>query len=148
MLYISLQSSEEEGKDCENKEEKEKKKKKKKKSIKEKIKEKMECKNTAEVETVQVVDIATTTTPDEKKGLLDKIKDKIPGHSPKKPSEEVATVSSPATSTHVPVEGEREGEDSKEKKGFLGKIMDKIPGYHKNTTEGGEEKQGGASATH
>lgn len=60
---------------------------------------------------------------EEKKGFLDKIKDKLPGHGPKK---EAAPAPTP-----VPVSTSTEEVEGGEKKGLLGKIMDKIPGYHK-----------------
>ncbi|KAG6422735.1 hypothetical protein SASPL_113115 [Salvia splendens] len=63
---------------------------------------------------------------EEKKGLLDKITEKLPGG---KKAEEVATP--PPT----PVAEE------KEKKGFLDKIKDKIPGYSKTDEEKENEKE-------
>jgi len=57
---------------------------------------------------------------EEKKGFMEKIKDKLPGH--KKPTEEVH-----ATMTTVASE-EVNSPDGKEKKGILGKIMEKIKG--------------------
>ncbi|KAJ8512027.1 hypothetical protein OPV22_002461 [Ensete ventricosum] len=68
---------------------------------------------------------------EEKKGFLEKIKDKLPGH--KKPAEEV-----PAACV---AEHEGEGHEGKEKKGILGKLMEKLPGYHK-----AEEKEGEKSS--
>jgi Dehydrin len=67
---------------------------------------------------------------EEKKGILEKIKEKLPGQ--KKPSEEV-----PATTT-VACE-EVNSSDGKEKKGILGKIMEKIKGpEHKEAEKSGE----------
>jgi hypothetical protein len=87
---------------------------------------------------------------EEKKGFLEKIKEKLPGGH-KKPEE----VSSPAAVpvTHAapepvhaptpPTAEEVSSPDAKEKKGLLGKIMDKLPGYHKT---GEEDKAAGAAA--
>ncbi|KAJ3680454.1 hypothetical protein LUZ60_016732 [Juncus effusus] len=62
---------------------------------------------------------------EEKKGFLEKIKDKLPGQK----KEETTVVCEEASSP-----------DGKEKKGILGKIMDKIPGYNK--APAGEETKG------
>ncbi|KAK1295791.1 hypothetical protein QJS10_CPB15g00304 [Acorus calamus] len=62
---------------------------------------------------------------EEKKGFLEKIKEKLPGGGHKKVEE-------------VPIEdGEGIGQD---KKGFLEKIKEKFPGYHKN---GGDHDHNG-----
>ncbi|CAL9067877.1 unnamed protein product [Musa banksii] len=68
---------------------------------------------------------------EEKKGFLEKIKEKLPGH--KKPAEEVPVA--------CVAEHEGEGHEGKEKKGILGKLMEKLPGYHK-----AEEKEGEKSS--
>ena len=69
-------------------------------------------------------------TEDEKKGLLDKIKEKLPyGH--KKPEDAAAAPAAPA---HAPHTEDVSSPDAKEK-GLLGKIMDKIPGYNKGAAE-------------
>ncbi|OAY84510.1 dehydrin COR410-like [Ananas comosus] len=164
----SASSDEEEGGEGENKEKK-KKKKGLKEKIKEKLgggDKEEEPKGEGEKETVQVVaqeefveavpayddDTAVTVevvegtvkldgAPEggEKKGFLEKIKEKLPGH--KKPCEEAAaptveTAAECAKESHDTVADANEG--SKEnKKGFLGKIMEKLPGYNK----GGEEKE-------
>lgn len=131
------------------------KKKKKEKALKEKIEEKEhheeENKKPAYVaappveESVVVVkeelELQEQVAPEEgKKGFLEKIKDKLPGHS-KKPTEEGA----PAPPADVvedsgepgKVHEAAEGTEGKEKKGFLGKIIEKLPGYHHKST--GEE---------
>ncbi|KAG8059936.1 hypothetical protein GUJ93_ZPchr0002g25039 [Zizania palustris] len=81
--------------------------------------------------------------PEEKKGFLDKIKEKLPSGGHKKPED--ATAAPPAAPATPPapaqpptVTEEVSSPDGKEKKGILGKIMDRIPGYHKGT--GGEGK--------
>ncbi|MQL93231.1 hypothetical protein Taro_025874 [Colocasia esculenta] len=141
------------------------KKKKKKKSLKDKIKEKMtggEKKDEAAEEHKEKVEVleATTVVEDntipvekidelappesealEKKSLLDKIKEKLPGG--KKPAEEAAAPPAAVAEQCADQWKEHhEGDSPKEKKGFLGKIMDKIPGYHKGN--GPEE----SSTTH
>ncbi|URE27581.1 Dehydrin [Musa troglodytarum] len=72
---------------------------------------------------------------EEKKGFLEKIKEKLPGH--KKPAEEIPA----ACAAEHEGEGEGEGHEGKEKKGILGKLMEKLPGYHK-----AEEKEGEKSS--
>lgn len=149
----SSSSDEEEAAEGENKGEK----KKKKKGLKEKIKEKIsgekkegteEQEEKVEVEAAAVV-VEGNTIPvekveelaqpeseaQEKKSLLEKIKEKLPGGGqPKKPAEEA-----PTSTDQCADQGKEplEGDSPKEKKGFLGKIMDKIPGYHKSN--GAEE---------
>ncbi|KAE8731416.1 lysine-specific histone demethylase 1-like protein 1-like [Hibiscus syriacus] len=79
----------------------------------------------------------------EKKGFIDKIKEKLPGQHKK--DEEDATPSPPPTPATVPADKvavEYHEEESNEKKGLLAKIKEKIPGYH---TETEEEKETTAS---
>jgi len=79
---------------------------------------------------------------EEKKGLLDKIKEKLPGGH-KKPEDAAApAVHAPAPAPHAEDVGSPDG---KEKKGLLGKIMDKIPGYNKGS---GEEDHKAAAGEH
>jgi hypothetical protein len=119
----SSSSSEEEGEDGEKRK---KKKDKKKKDT------------SVPVEKVEVVEGTTGT--EEKKGFLDKIKDKLPGGHKK--TEDVTTpppvVTAPihteATTTTTPT-----GHDG-EKKGILEKIKEKLPGYHAKTATDGEDK--------
>ncbi|KAG8378044.1 hypothetical protein BUALT_Bualt08G0097200 [Buddleja alternifolia] len=66
-------------------------------------------------------DDTPTHEPEEKKGFLDKIKDKLPGG--KKPEEVAPPPSPPAAECAAVPEAE-----GKEKKGFLEKIKEKIPG--------------------
>jgi len=97
-------------------------------------------------------DVKTEAPPavpeEEKKGFLEKIKEKLPGH--KKPED-----AAPAPVTHAapapvhaptPATEEVSSPDGKEKKGLLGKIMDKLPGYHKAAGE--EDKAGAAAGEH
>lgn len=67
--------------------------------------------------------------PEEKKGFLEKIKEKLPGHHNK--AEEGASAEY-AANRFSPED------EPKEKKGILEKIMDKLPVCHKNEEE---EKQ-------
>lgn len=85
---------------------------------------------------------------EEKKGFLEKIKEKLPGGH-KKPEDAAAvpvTHAAPAP-VHAPAPApaaqEVSSPDAKEKKGILGKIMDKLPGYHKAA---GEEDKAAAAA--
>jgi len=84
---------------------------------------------------------------EEKKGFLEKIKEKLPGGH-KKPEDAAAvpvTHAAPApVHAPAPVAEEVSSPDGKEKKGILGKIMDKLPGYHKAAGE--EDKAAGATA--
>nr|AEB77936.1 dehydrin [Salvia officinalis] len=123
-------------------------KRKKKKGLKEKIlgdkkEEEKKCVDTsAPVEKYD--DVVTAPEQEEKKGFLDKIKDKLPGG---KKTEEVAAPPpppAPVAVDHGPITPEAEG---KEKKGFLDKIKEKLPGYHPKSDEEKEkekEKEGGA----
>lgn len=144
----------------------EKKKEKKKKSLKDKIKEKISGEKkegeaeehkaekveteaatvVAEDNTIPVEKIDELPQPEsegqEKKSLLDKIKEKLPGGG-KKPAEEGAPPHPAAEPCPDQGKEHHEGDSPKEKKGFLGKIMDKIPGYHKNN--GGAEESGTAA---
>jgi len=105
-------------------------------------------------------DVKTEAPPavpeEEKKGFLEKIKEKLPGH--KKPEDAApapVTHAAPAPVTHAapapvhaptPATEEVSSPDGKEKKGLLGKIMDKLPGYHKAAGE--EDKAGAAAGEH
>ncbi|KAG0461836.1 hypothetical protein HPP92_020312 [Vanilla planifolia] len=138
--------------------------KKKKKELKEKIEKKLHGgeKKTEEEEKKEAVVVEDTTVvvekvevseaeppvEEEKKGFLEKIKEKLPGSHAKKPVEEGLGVTPPhdspapvaveVTSEHVKVQ-EVEGHEGKEKKGFLGKIIEKLPGYHRSAGEEGEK---------
>ncbi|XP_062098996.1 dehydrin COR47-like [Humulus lupulus] len=167
----SSSSSDEE--ECEGEEKK--KKKKEKKGLKETLKEKFSGEDKKEEEQHHHVDTSVpiehegqvhhttheahgyTTTetvvspgnPEEKKGFLEKIKDKLPGQHKKE--DVVATSPAPppgvvhhdqpysshettTTATH------HEGE-AKEKKGILEKIKEKLPGYHPKTETEEKEKE-------
>ena len=105
-------------------------------------------------------DVKTEAAPavpeEEKKGFLEKIKEKLPGGH-KKPEDAAAvpvTHAAPAPVTHAapapvhapaPAAEEVSSPDAKEKKGLLGKIMDKLPGYHKT---GEEDKAAAAAGEH
>jgi hypothetical protein len=69
---------------------------------------------------------AEGTNPEEKKGFIEKIKEKLPGQH-KKAEEGVSAEC--AANEHSP-----EGEP-KDKKGILEKIKEKLPGCHKNEEE-------------
>lgn len=107
-------------------------KKKKKKGLKEKLsgeKEEVDnkCKDTfTPVEKGNEVVNAEATNPEEKKGFIEKIKEKLPGHHKKA---EDGFSAECAANEHSP-----EGEP-KEKKGILEKIKEKLPGCHKNEEE-------------
>uniref|UniRef100_A0A453P943 Dehydrin COR410 n=1 Tax=Aegilops tauschii subsp. strangulata TaxID=200361 RepID=A0A453P943_AEGTS len=97
-------------------------------------------------------DVKTEAAPavpeEEKKGFLEKIKEKLPGGH-KKPEDAAAvpvTHAAPAP-VHAPAPAPEEvsSPDAKEKKGLLGKIMDKLPGYHKT---GEEDKAAAATGEH
>jgi hypothetical protein len=65
-------------------------------------------------------------------GLLDKIKEKLPGGH-KKPED---TTAATAPATHVDdVQSSPDGKDKEKKQGLLGRIMDKVPGYNKTPAE-------------
>ena len=68
-------------------------------------------------------------TEEEKKGFMDKLKEKLPGHG-KKP-EEKPEDASPAPVVAPPVEEAHPAE----KKGILEKIKEKLPGYHPKTVD-------------
>ncbi|CAO2048031.1 unnamed protein product [Urochloa humidicola] len=83
---------------------------------------------------------------EEKKGLLDKIKEKLPGGH-KKPEDAAAApagVHAPAPAPHVE---DVSSPDGKEKKGLLGKIMDKIPGYNKASADDDHKDAGDHKTT-
>lgn len=71
-----------------------------------------------------------TVAPEEKKGFLEKIKDKLPG---KKSADDHVTAhhAPPPIADH----GELHDDSAKEKKGIFEKIKEKIPGYHPKTEE-------------
>ncbi|TXG51958.1 hypothetical protein EZV62_021127 [Acer yangbiense] len=80
------------------------------------------------------------STPEEKKGFMEKIKEKLPGQSKK--AEEVSTTSPPPPAEHAtPVTAVHEGEAAKEKKGIFEKIKEKLPGYHPKTEEEKEKEK-------
>ena len=82
----------------------------------------------------EVATVHHSETP-EKKGFMDKIKDKLPGQHKK---DEEDTTQPPAAA--APIENDHHEGETKEKKGFLVKIKEKIPGYH-SKTEDEKEKE-------
>lgn len=133
----SSSSSDEEGEGGEQK----KKKKKEKKGLKEKIggdqKEEEKHEDTAvPVEKVEV----DPSHPEEKKGFLDKIKEKLPGQN-KKTEEVPAPPPSASAEHHATEAGVGPEGESREKKGILEKIKEKLPGYHSKTEEGKEKEK-------
>lgn len=134
-MFEILQSSDEE-------EGKEKKDKKKKKGLKEK-KEKHEEDTSVPIEKYEEEAVAQ---PEEKKGFLDKIKEKLPGQHKK--TEEAAVAPPPVViecyAAEESSQAVNEADQPKEKKGFLEKIKEKIPGYHPKSPTGSpseEEKE-------
>lgn len=84
---------------------------------------------------------------EEKKGFLDKIKEKLPGQYTKK-GEEVPPPPPPSSTEYgasaLPPAHEGEAKE-KEKKGILEKIKEKIPGYHPKPEEEKDLKKESAS---
>jgi len=128
----SSSSDEEEGK--------EKKDKKKKKGLKEKHEEDTSV-------PIEKCEEEAVAQPEEKKGFLDKIKEKLPGQHKK--TEEAAVTPTPPTPVVIECyaaeessQAAHEADQPKEKKGFLEKIKEKIPGYHpKSPTSSPSEEE-------
>ncbi|XP_071689622.1 uncharacterized protein [Rutidosis leptorrhynchoides] len=128
-------------------------KKKKKKSLKEKIDEHKEKKEEHKIEedtyvpvekyeevavppsTTEVVHPIPTPEPEEKKGFMEKIKEKLPGGHKK--VEEEQYVAPPS----APVVAAPHDDEQNEKKGIFEKIKDKIPGYHAKSEEDKEKEK-------
>nr|QMX78313.1 DHN1 [Medicago sativa]UUZ30945.1 salt tolerant protein [Medicago sativa] len=109
---------------------------------KKKKKEKKEKKEdtSVPVEKVDVVD-GTTASTEEKKGFLDKIKEKLPGH---KKTDDVTTPPPVVVAPAVPsaeTTTTTASHDQGEKKGILEKIKEKIPGYHPKTATEHEDNK-------
>ena len=83
-----------------------------------------------------------------KKGLKEKIKEKLPGGH-KKPEADAAAAAPAAVHAPAPAPHAEDvsSPDGKEKKGLLGKIMDKIPGYHKSSGEDDHKDAAGEHKT-
>ncbi|KAJ0763923.1 putative dehydrin [Helianthus annuus] len=128
-------------------------KKKKKKSLKDKVKEKIEehkekkeeekvekyeADTSVPIEKYEEVAVPTPTpAPEEKKGFMEKIKEKLPGGHKKEAEEHVtAPPPPPPAATTYDEEGEH-----KEKKGIFEKIKEKIPGYHSKSEEEKEKEK-------
>ncbi|KAK6939044.1 Dehydrin [Dillenia turbinata] len=162
-LKLLQSSDEEEGENGE--------KKKKKKGLKEKIKEKISGDHKKEeekkyehhehehkhehydhdtnvpIEKEEVVYTETVVVqPEEKKGFLEKIKEKLPGQA-KKPEE---VPPPPPVVEYAPPPPEQHCHDGevKEKKGFLEKIKEKLPGYHHKTEDEKEKEKEKECASH
>ncbi|KAL1349402.1 hypothetical protein HN51_025897 [Arachis hypogaea] len=131
-------------------------KKKEKKGLKEKVEEKIGHKKEEEhheesgAVPVEKVEVHHT---EEKKGFLDKIKEKLPGGANKKAEEHTATTTPPppppppaecVETAHQHHEHEAQGE-AKEKKGILEKIKEKLPGYHPKSEDDKEKEKQSAS---
>lgn len=97
----------------------------------------------SEVKVEKIEENIAVAQEEEKKGFLDKIKEKLPGHN-KKPCDE-AVIAPPPEFADQNKEHEAEG---KEKKGILGKIMEKLPGYHKSAGEDKECEKTASDACH
>lgn len=82
--------------------------------------------------------VAVPEHEEEKKGFLDKIKDKLPGG---KKTEEVAAPPPPPAPVAAEYPHTTPEADGKEKKGFLDKIKEKLPGYHPKTDEEKEKEK-------
>ncbi|KAG6388340.1 hypothetical protein SASPL_149765 [Salvia splendens] len=86
-------------------------------------------------------DVLPAQEHEDKKGFLDKIKDKLPGG---KKTEEVAAPPPPAPAP-APVVADYSATtpeaEGKEKKGFLDKIKEKLPGYHPKSDEEKEKEK-------
>ncbi|KAG7592394.1 Dehydrin [Arabidopsis thaliana x Arabidopsis arenosa] len=70
---------------------------------------------------------------EEKQGLAEKIKEKLPGHHDKKPEDDVPV----STTIPVPVSESvvEHDQPEEEKKGLVEKIKEKLPGHHDKTPE-------------
>ncbi|KAF5740923.1 dehydrin protein [Tripterygium wilfordii] len=95
--------------------------------------------------TVPVEKIEEPAASEEKKGFLEKIKEKLPGQHKKTEEVPPSPPPPPATESAATTEAAHEGE-AKEKKGFLDKIKGKLPGYHAKTEE--EKQKEKESASH
>ncbi|XP_041017810.1 phosphoprotein ECPP44-like [Juglans microcarpa x Juglans regia] len=157
-LHRSNSSSSSSSDEDEGEGEEKKKKKKEKKDKKDKIKDKIAVEKEEEkyedtnvpvekYEEEGVVHAAEPVQPEEKKGFLDKIKEKLPGQQKK--TEEVPPPPPPSHAEYAAAEPvpSHEGE-AKEKKGFLEKIKEKLPGYHPKTEEEKEKEKEKESASH
>ncbi|KAA0872781.1 hypothetical protein EYC94_26055 [Enterobacter hormaechei] len=118
---------------------------KRKKKKKEKKVEKKQEDTSVPVEKVGV-DVNT----EEKKGFLEKIKEKFPGN---KKTDEVPTTTTTAPPAPVPVSSEtsttHHENEGEAKKGILEKIKEKLPGYHaKTTTEEHKDHKDDSAAAH
>uniref|UniRef100_A0A803LG75 Dehydrin n=1 Tax=Chenopodium quinoa TaxID=63459 RepID=A0A803LG75_CHEQI len=81
---------------------------------------------------------AEATHPEEKKGFLEMIKEKLPGHHKDDAvaAAPASAASQPPVVAHCGSDGQCGGShEAQEKKGFLEKIKDKLPGGHKDSEE-------------
>lgn len=105
--------------------------------MKEKLKEKVSGQKEEDTSVpIEKYEEAAPTHETEKKGFLDKIKEKLPGG---KKTEEVVVAAPP----HPPPAEEYHAapETEGDKKGFLEKIKEKIPGFHSKTDEEKEKEK-------
>lgn len=152
----SSSSSDEE--ECEDGEKKKKKKKPLKETIKEKIEEHKEKKEEQKIEDTHVpvekyeeapvappigdcVTPVPTPEPEEKKGFMEKIKEKLPGGHKKTEEEHGVTPPAPPVEAAPPVVTHDAEGEPKEKKGIFEKIKEKIPGYHSKSEEEKEKEK-------
>ncbi|KAJ0896743.1 putative dehydrin [Helianthus annuus] len=100
--------------------------------------EKYEADTSVPIEKCEEVAVPTPTpAPEEKKGFMEKIKEKLPGGHKKEAEEHVtASPPPPPAATTYDEEGEH-----KEKKGIFEKIKEKIPGYHSKSEEEKEKEK-------
>ncbi|XP_058220590.1 phosphoprotein ECPP44 [Rhododendron vialii] len=121
-----------------------KEKKKKKKGLKEK-KEKEEKHEEDTSVPIEKCEEEAVAQPEEKKGFLDKIKEKLPGQHKKTEEAVVAPPPPVMVECYAAEESSQAGHEAdqpKEKKGFLEKIKEKIPGYHpKSPTSSPSEEE-------
>jgi len=111
----------------------------KKKKLKDKVKDKIKGndKKTEEDTSIPVEKYSDAPQPEEKKGFMEKIKEKLPGS---KKTDEVAPP--PATAVAPPpVVAAEPTTPTEEKKGFMEKIKEKLPGYHSKTEEEKEKEK-------
>ncbi|CAL1383744.1 unnamed protein product [Linum trigynum] len=100
-----------------------------------KIRRKKDKKKKKGEDTSVPVEKCDDVAPEEKKGFMDKIKDKLPGKKSTTAEETPVVAVAPA---HPPAVAATEPE---EKKGFLEKIKEKLPGYHAKGSEAEENKE-------
>ncbi|CAI0434986.1 unnamed protein product [Linum tenue] len=101
-----------------------------------KIRRKKDKKKKKGEDTSVPVEKCDDVVPEEKKGFMEKIKDKLPGK--KSTAEETPVV---AVAPAHPPPAAVAATEPEEKKGFLEKIKEKLPGYHAKGSEAEENKE-------